>query len=109
MITWPIAIAIIGGVASICLTILKMVSMNRDKKALSSDDYEKFAEGNNEAHRELGDILTDAKERLIVLETKFSDHAVNEEGEFEEIKTQINRLTDVIMDVLKKIKMSDDH
>ena len=109
MITWPIAIAIIGGIASICLTVLKIVSMRKTKDAPAMEDYKEYTSTNDKAHSELGDILIDAKERLIVLETKFSDHAANEEGEFVEIKTQINRLTDVIMDVLKKIKIGDDH
>jgi len=105
MITWPIAIVMIGGIATICLTILKIVSMRKDSKP--NPEMEKMNKNNDAAHQALGQVLTDAKERLIIMETKFDDHTADEEGELAEIKGQISKLTDIIIDVLKKIKMND--
>jgi hypothetical protein len=105
MITWPIAVVMIGGIASICLTILKIVSMRKESKP--NEQLEKYNETNAKEHRDIAKVLTDAKERLIVMETKFNDHTEDEETELAEIKGQISKLTDIIIDVLKKIKMND--
>jgi len=106
MITWPIAITIIGGIASICLTVLKIVSMRKDTKP--NEELEQYSKDNKKDHQAIVNTLTDAKERLIVLETKFDDHIGTEDEDRAEIKGQINKLTDIIMEVLKRIKVNGD-
>ena len=90
MITWPVAIAIVGGIASVCLTVLKIISIRKQDN------------GNKEQAQQIHDV----RERLAILETKFDDNQKSYDKTMSELKLYMNKLSDLVLEVLKKIKMN---
>jgi uncharacterized membrane protein len=88
IITWQIAFAVVASIATICLTIFKILSAKR-----ADNDKEDIAK---------------LDKKVAILETRFNENCEDTKKERERLQISVDRLLDITYESLVKIAQEHD-
>jgi predicted transcriptional regulator len=103
-ITWPIAITVVGSVATVCLTIYQILAMRKDtKKSENTNSSKEQAEQVIECQGKFAQIEKDTA----IVSTKFEESCKNTKEDMERLQKSVDKLADIAYDTL--VKLAQEH
>jgi CRISPR/Cas system-associated protein Cas5 (RAMP superfamily) len=103
-ITWPIAITVVGSVATVCLTIYQILAMRKDTKKIENVDSNKEQ---TEQVIECQDKFAKIEKDVAVVTTKFEESCKNNKEDMERLEKSVDKLADIAYDTL--VKLAQEH